>query len=80
MTYQDAKARIKTLSPFAFIRPDSFTRRGDTMIARRRFAPKYKGIIGIQWAASISLLFPEAKIVRTHVDTKHNARCWIRFK
>lgn len=80
MTYQEAKDRVAALSPHAYIRPDSLTKRGDTLIARRAFAPKKdKTWIGLAWAGSVKLLFPEAKIKKTSVDRKHNARCWIVF-
>ena len=81
MTYQEAKTRIETLSPFAYIRPDGITRRGDSLIARRSFpAWKHKGEIGILWAASIRELFPEARITKTAVDRKNHARCWLKFE
>ena len=80
MTYQQAKARVESLSPFAFIRPDSLTKRGDTLIARRVFAPRHRELIGLSWAASVRQLFPEAQIVRTDVDRTYNARCWLRFE
>lgn len=80
MDYRQAKDRINELSPFAFIRPDSFTRRGDVFIARRAFVPKDRNLIGLEWASSVKQLFPEARIIRTYVDRKYHARCWIQFK
>lgn len=80
MNFKEAKERIAELSPHAYIRPDSLTKRGNTLIARRAFAPKRNKVwIGLAWAGSIKLLFPECQIIRTSVDKKHNARCWIQF-
>ena len=75
--YQVAKARIDQLSDFSGYRPDSLTRRGDTLIARRSYPFSYSRAFASQvWATNISELFPEARILRNSVDRKNNARCY----
>ena len=75
--YQIAKARIAELSDFSGHRPDSLTRRNETLIARRSYPftyhPTFASII---WASNIKELFPEARILRNSVDRKNNARCY----
>ena len=79
--YQQAQARINALSPFSGHRPDSLTRRGDTLIARRGYPFTYKpAFAAILWAANIKELFPEAQIIRNSVDRKNNARCYFRLE
>ena len=80
MTFQEAKDRIASLDPLDFNRPDSLTRRGDTMIARRAFSwDQPRHAIIFHWRANIKELFPEATIIKADVDGKNNARCWIQF-
>ena len=75
--YQKAQARISELSLYAMHRPDSLTRRNGALIARRRFPfTQTKEIIGILWTANIKELFPEARIIKSTVDKKHNARVY----
>lgn len=78
--YQKAQARINSLSPHAMHRPDSLTRRNGTLIARRRFPFTHqKAFISILWTVNIKELFPEARIQKTTVDPKNNARVYFSF-
>ena len=79
--YQIAKARIAELSDFSGLHPDSLTRRGNVLIARRGYPFTYNpAFASIIWASNIKELFPEARIIRNSVDSKNNARCYFRLE
>ena len=73
--YPQAVSRLNQLHPFS--RPDSLTRRGGVLIARRSYAiPSRKYAID-DLTEVIQRVFPEAVIINATLDRKGNAR--VRF-
>ena len=75
--YEVAKERINQLPNISYDRPDSLTRRNGTLIARFRYGFHWKREAAqADWQAVITRLFPSARIIKTTVDRKRNARCY----
>ena len=75
--YEVAKERINQLPNICYDRPDSLTSRNGTLIARFRYGFHWKPKAAqADWQAVITRLFPSARIIKTTVDRKRNARCY----
>ena len=74
--YSQAKAVFDTLHPFS--RPDSLTRRGNVLIARRRVTVESARNGARQdWRETIERLFKDVEIYSVDIDSKFNLR--VRF-
>ena len=75
--YQQAKARFNHSYTRSAARPDSLTRRGDTLIAAKFYGRYDKEMIRKWWADSIKELFPNATIHKMTVCPRwYTVRCY----
>ena len=74
--YQTAKARFNEPTTKSIDRPDSFVRRGDTLIAGKFYGQYDKRMIQQWWTDSIRELFPNASIHKTTVSRWYTVRCY----
>ena len=75
--YQQAQARINALPLISYNRPDSLTRRGDVLIARFAYNPRWTPEQAIaDWREVIRSLFPSATVIKTTADRRNNIRCY----
>ena len=75
--YQKAKARFDSDQTHPGDKPDSLTRRGNTLIAAKFYGSYDKRFLKDWWEKTIKDLFPSATIHRTTVDKRwHTVRCY----
>ena len=75
--YQQAQARINALPPISYSRPDSLTRRGDVLIARFVYNPRWTAEQATaDWREVILSLFPNATVIKTTADRRNHIRCY----
>ena len=74
--YQQAKARFNEPTTNPSDRPDSFVRRGDTLIVGKFYGQYDKDMIKKLWTDSIKRLFPNATIHKTTVGRWYTVRCY----
>ena len=75
--YQQAKARFESDQTHPSDKPDSLTRRGETLIAAKYYGNQDKQMIKELWESTIKALFPSAKIHKTTVHPLwYTVRCY----
>ena len=78
--YEHAMELINQLPPTTYNRPDSLSRRGDTLIARFAYNVKWTKKQAIaDWRETMQRLFPTATIEKVTADRKNHVRAYLHF-